>query len=71
MDKEVLEILKRLEQNVNSINTKVDRLEVAQEEIMKKIDITCEQVVRTAEDVTDIKKDLVFVEEAPLRIGMI
>ena len=64
MEKEILEILKAMQQDIKDLkneqyksNEKLDRIE-------KKIDITYEQVARSAEDITDIKKDLCFVEEA-------
>ncbi len=64
MEKEILEILKAMQQDIKDLkneqyksNEKLDRIE-------KKIDITYEQVARSAEDITGIKKDLCFVEEA-------
>lgn len=64
MEKEILEILKDMQQDIKDLkneqyksNEKLDRIE-------KKIDITYEQVARSAEDITGIKKDLCFVEEA-------
>ena len=39
------------------IRDRLDRIE-------NKIDITYDQVARSAEDITSIKKDLTFVEEA-------
>ena len=64
MEKEILEILREMQQDIKSLkeeqqkdNDKLDRIE-------NKIDITYDQVARSAEDITSIKKDLTFVEEA-------
>ena len=68
MEKEILELLKNMDTRLSAIergqkelreevNEKLDRIE-------KKIDITYDQVARSAEDITGIKNDLCFVEEA-------
>lgn len=54
MDKEILEILKRLENKVDNLENGQQRLEDGQKRIEKKIDITYEKVARTAEDITGI-----------------
>ena len=46
-----------LKDEQQKVNEKLDRIE-------KKIDITYDQVARSAEDITGIKNDLCFVEEA-------
>ncbi len=55
MDKEILEILK-------SIQNDIKDLKEGQQRIEKKLDITYDQVARTAENITSIKKDLSTVE---------
>ncbi len=58
------ERLTKLEEGYNITNEKLAILEEGQQRIEKKIDITYDQVARTAEDINNIKKDLIFVEEA-------
>ena len=67
MEKEILEILKAMKQDIKGLkyeqhkaNEKLDRIE-------KKMDITYDQVARSAEEIISIKKDLCFVEEATAR----
>lgn len=62
MDKEILEILKRLENKVDNLEKGQQKLEEGQKRIEKKIDIRYDQVARTAEDITSIKSDLNTVE---------
>lgn len=58
------EKLMKLEKGQTVANERLTELEEGQQRIEKKIDITYDQVARTAEDITDLKKDLLFVEEA-------
>ncbi|MDR3594830.1 plasmid stabilization protein [Clostridium sp.] len=53
-----------LEKGQTEANERLTKLEEVQQRIENKIDMTYDQVARTAEDITDIKKDLIFVEEA-------
>ena len=78
MDKEMLEILKRLETKVDGIETKVDGIETKVSGIENKLNGVVEQTADLLEfrietskkinqikdDVEAIKKDLCFVEEA-------
>lgn len=71
MENEILEILRSMQGSITEIqkeqkitNERLTKLEEGQQRIEKKIDITYDQVARTAEEITDIKKDLIFVEEA-------
>lgn len=64
MDKEILEILKRLEEGQRITNEKLTILEDGQKIIVDKLDKTYDQVARSAEDITDIKKNLSRVEIA-------
>lgn len=49
MDTEILEILKQIQKEQIQTNERLDRIE-------KKIDVTYDQVARSAEDITDVKK---------------
>ena len=69
MDKEILEILKVMQNDIKSMNERLTGIEQEQKKtnerldgIEKKIDITYDQVARTAEDITSIKDDLSTVE---------
>ena len=71
MENEILELLKSMKGSITEIqkeqkitNERLIKLEEGQQRIEKKIDITYDHLARTAEDITDIKKDLIFVEEA-------
>ena len=71
MENEILEVLKNIQGSIIEIqkeqkmtNERLIKLEEGQQRIENKIDITYDQLARTAEDITDIKKDLIFVEEA-------
>lgn len=75
MEKEILEMLKQMNQKIdslstemnekfNNLETKIDDNTKDIKDIKHKLDITYDQVARTAEDVVGIKKDLAFVEEA-------
>lgn len=55
MENQILEILKQIQQEQVKTNERLDRIE-------NKIDITYDQVARTAEDVMDIKRDINTVE---------
>ena len=65
MDDKILEILMelkegqtRLETNINNIDGRLDRIETDIKDIKNKLDITYDQVARTAEDVISIKDDM-------------
>lgn len=69
MDDKILEILMelkegqtRLETNINNIDGRLDRIETDIKDIKNKLDITYDQVARTAEDVISIKDDMSTVE---------
>lgn len=69
MDKEILELLKAMQRDIVDIkeeqtktNERLSKLEEGQQRIEKKLDITYDQVARTAEDITSIKDDLSTVE---------
>ncbi|MGL5150037.1 MAG: plasmid stabilization protein [Clostridium sp.] len=64
MEKEILEILKSMQQDLVGIKDEQKKANEKLDRIEKKIDITYDQVTRSAEDITSIKKDLCFVEEA-------
>ena len=74
MENEILELLKSMKGSITEIqkeqkitNERLIKLEEGQQRIENKIDITYDQLARTAEDITDIKKDLIFVEQATSR----
>lgn len=56
------ERLAKVEEGLQGTNERLTKLEEGQERIEKKIDITYDQVARTAEDITDIKNDINTVE---------
>lgn len=62
MDKEILELLKSMNERLGAIETDIKDLKEGQQRIEKKLDITYDQVARTAEDITSIKDDLNTVE---------
>lgn len=62
MDKEILELLKSMNERLGAIETDIKDLKEGQQRIEKKLDITYDQVARTAEDITSIKDDLSTVE---------
>lgn len=62
MDKEILELLKSMNERLGAIETDIKDLKEGQQRIEKKLDITYDQVARTAEDITNIKDDLSTVE---------
>lgn len=64
MDKEILEILKEMQQDIKSLKEEQQKANKKLDRIEGKMDITYNQVARATEDVTEIKKDLTFVEEA-------
>ncbi|MGL5153069.1 MAG: hypothetical protein ACRC7N_21120 [Clostridium sp.] len=78
MEKEILEILKRLESKVDNIEFDVKELKSDVKELNRKVDNIYDQTADLTEyrtstsdnieviksDVKDIKKDLCFVEEA-------
>jgi peptidoglycan hydrolase CwlO-like protein len=64
MEKEILEILKSIQLDIKGLKDEQHKANEKLDRIEKKIDITYEQVARSAEDITSIKKDLCFVEEA-------
>ena len=67
MEKEILEILKAMQQDIKGLKDEQQKANEKLDRIEKKIDITYDQVARSAEDITSIKKDLCFVEEATAR----
>ena len=64
MEKEILEILKDIQLDITGIKDEQQKVNEKLDRIEKKIDITYDQVARSAEDITGIKNDLCFVEEA-------
>lgn len=64
MEKEILEILREMQQDIKSLKEEQQKANDKLDRIENKIDITYDQVARSAEDITSIKKDLNFVEEA-------
>ncbi|MGL6184396.1 MAG: plasmid stabilization protein [Clostridium chrysemydis] len=64
MEKEILEILKSMQQELKGLKDEQQKANEKLDRIEKKIDITYDQVARSAEDITSIKNDLCFVEEA-------
>ncbi len=62
MDKEILELLQDMNKRLGAIETDIKDLKEGQQRIEKKLDITYDQVARTAEDITSIKDDLSTVE---------
>ena len=62
MDKEILELLQDMNKRLGAIETDIKDLKEGQQRIEKKLDITYDQVARTAEDITNIKDDLSTVE---------
>ena len=62
MDKEILELLQDMNMRLGAIETDIKDLKEGQQRIEKKLDITYDQVARTAEDITSIKDDLSTVE---------
>lgn len=62
MDKEILELLQNMNERLGAIETDIKDLKEGQQRIEKKLDITYDQVARTAEDITSIKDDLSTVE---------
>lgn len=64
MEKEILEMLKQMNQKFDRLEVKIDDNTKDIKDIKNKLDTTYNQVARTAEDIVGIKKDLAFVEEA-------
>lgn len=64
MDNEILEILKAMHEDIKELKVEQKKANDKLDSIEKKIDITYDQVARSAEDIISIKKDLCFVEEA-------
>lgn len=75
MEKEILELLKEMKDNISQINTKLSKVEEGQEEIKTKLDEFQIEYTNTLKDLSDkidevtidvkaIKKDLCRVEEA-------
>ena len=64
MEKEILEILREMQLDIKSLKEEQQKANDKLDRIENKIDITYDQVARSAEDITSIKKDLTFVEEA-------
>ncbi|MEG1483415.1 plasmid stabilization protein [Clostridium sp.] len=64
MDNEILEILKAMHEDIKELKVEQKKANDKLDTIEKKIDITYDQVARSAEDIISIKKDLCFVEEA-------
>lgn len=64
MEKEILEILKAMQQDIKELKDEQQKANEKLDRIEKKIDITYDQVARSAEDIIGIKNDLCFVEEA-------
>ena len=64
MEKEILEILKAIQLDITGIKDEQQKVNEKLDRIEKKIDITYDQVARSAEDIIGIKNDLCFVEEA-------
>lgn len=62
MDKEILELLQDMNKRLGAIETDIKDLKEGQQRIEKKLDITYDQVARTAENITSIKDDLSTVE---------
>ncbi|MDB1956933.1 plasmid stabilization protein [Clostridium tertium] len=60
MEKEILEILKAMQQDIKGLKDEQQKANEKLDRIEKKIDITYEKVARSAEDITGIKKDLLF-----------
>ena len=58
MEKEILEILKAIQLDITGIKDEQQKVNEKLERIEKKIDITYDQVARSAEDITGIKNDL-------------
>lgn len=75
MEKEILELLKEMKDNISQINTKLSKVEEGQEEIKTKLDEFQIEYTNTLKNLSDkidevtidvkaIKKDLCRVEEA-------
>lgn len=55
LDKEILELLKLIQSDIADIKQEQSKTNERLDAIEKKIDITYEQVARTAEDITKLK----------------
>lgn len=62
MDNEILEFLKQMNEKFDRLEAKIDDNTKDIKEIKSKLDITYNQVARTAENITSIKDDISTVE---------